>query len=152
MSWSDASQDAPGTPPADQLVAEAGGHPARLAGAAAEYVRAANHATINAQRVPNPGLLAGTDTYDAIGELYLLTSRLPQLCRQLAAVLHAAAGHDTLSGPPGAPELAAAQLHQAAETTTAASKRLDAATQTLGPVGGWLSPDAAALADREAGG
>lgn len=149
MSWSNASHDAPGTPPADHLVPEAGGHPARLASAAAEYIRAANHATINAQHVPNPGLLAGSDASDAIGELYLLTSRLPQLCRQLAAVLHAAAGHGTLTGPHDAPLRAATQLHQAAETITAAAKRLDAANQTLSPVGGWLSPNAEALADRE---
>ena len=149
MSWSNASKDAPGTPPADQLVPEAGGHPARLVAAAAEYVRAANHATVNAADVPNPGLLSGSDAYDAVAGLYLLTSRLPQLCRQLAAVLHAAAGHGTLTGPHGAPELAAAQLRQAAETLTAAYQQLDAATQTLGPVGGWLSPDAEALADQE---
>ena len=149
MTWSNDSQDAPGTTPAEALVPEAGGHPARLVAAAAEYVRAANHATINAHHVLNPGLLSGSDAYDAVGGLYLLTSRLPQLCRQLAAVLDAAAGHGTLTGPHGAPELAAAQLRQAAETLTAAYQQLDAATQALGPVGGWLSPDAEALADQE---
>ena len=152
MTWSNAPHDAPGTPPTGHLVPEAGGHPARLASAAAEYVRAANHATINAHHVPNPGLLAGADAYDAVAGLYLLTSRLPQLCRQLATVLGAAAGHATLTGPPGAPELAATQLRQAAATLTAASQQLDAATQTLGPVGGWLSPDAEARADQEARG
>jgi hypothetical protein len=139
------------TPPADGLVPEAGGHPARLVAAAAEYVRAANHATITAADVLNPGLLSGSDAYDAAGALALLASRLPQLCGQLAAVLDAATRHGTLTGPPGAPMLAAAQLRQAAETLTAASERLDAATQTLGPVGGWLSPDAEALADQDQG-
>jgi hypothetical protein len=148
MTWSKAPQDVPG-PAADRLVPEAAGHPARLAGAAAEYVRAANHATVNAQHTPSPGLLSGSDAYDAVAELYLLTSRLPQLCRQLAAVLHAAAGHGTLTGPHGAPELAATQLRQAAATLTAAYQELDAATQALGRVGGWLSPDAEALADQE---
>jgi hypothetical protein len=69
------------------LVPEAGGHPARLVTAAAEYIRAANHATINAVDVLNPGLLAGMHAYDTVGALFLLTSRLPQLCRQLAEVL-----------------------------------------------------------------
>jgi len=99
----------------------------------------------HAADVPNPGLLSGSDAYDAVGGLYLLTSRLPQLCRQLAAVLSAAAGHGTLTGPHGAPERAAAQLRQAAATLTTAYQQLDAANQTLGPVGGWLSPDAQAL-------
>src|SRR5437867_2172847 len=110
MSWSNAPHDMPGSRPADHLVSEAGGHPARLAGAAAEYVRAANHATINAHHVPNPGLLSGSDAHDAVAALCLLASRLPQLCRQLAAVLGAAAGHGTLTGPHGAPERAAARL------------------------------------------
>jgi hypothetical protein len=139
------------TPPTDGLVLEAGGHPAWLVSAAAEYVRAANHATINAQHVLNPGLPSGSDAYDAVAALGLLTDHLPQLCRQLAAVLDTAASHGTLTGPPGAPELAAAQLRQAAETITAASERLHAAHQTLGPVGGWLSPDAEAHADQEEG-
>jgi hypothetical protein len=152
MTGSNGPQDAARTSPADHLVPEAGGHPARLAGAAAEYVRAANHATINAADVLNPGLLSGMDAYDAVAELSLLASRLPQLCRQLAAVLDAAAGHGTLTGPRGAAELAATHLRWAAETLTAAYQQLDAATQTLGPVGGWLSPDAEARADQEARG
>jgi hypothetical protein len=152
MTRSNASHGAAGVPPVGRLVPEAGGHPARLAGAAAEYVRAANHATIRAPHVPSPGLLSGSDAYDAVAELSLLASRLPQLCRQLAAVLHAAAGHGTLTGPPGTPEFAATRLRQAADTLTAASQRLDAAAQALGPVGGWLSPDAEALAGQEVSG
>jgi hypothetical protein len=100
------------------LVPEAGGHPARLVTTAAEYIRAANHATINARDVLNRGLLAGVHAYDTAGALYLLTSRLPQLCDQLAAVLTWAAGNGTLTGP----------------------------------VGGWLSADAQALAGQDDGG
>jgi hypothetical protein len=83
-----------------------------------EYIRAANHATINARDVLNRGLLAGVHAYDTAGALYLLTSRLPQLCDQLAAVLTWAAGNGTLTGP----------------------------------VGGWLSADAQALAGQDDGG
>jgi hypothetical protein len=147
-----APHGAPGTPPAGHLVPEAGGHPARLAGAAAEYVRAANHATVRAPHAPRPGLLSGCDAYDAVAGLSLLAGRLPQLCRQLAAVLDAAAADRTLTGPPGAAELAATRLRQAAETLTAACGSLDAAAQALGGVGGWLSPDTAALADQEVSG
>jgi len=128
-------------------VPEAGGHPARLVTAAAEYVRAADHATLHGR--PGPGLLDGAGVDDAAGALYLLCSRLPQLCRQLAEILTAAAGQDTLAGPQGAPELAAAELRQAAEILTAAYARLDAAWQPLSPVGGWLSADADALAGEE---
>ncbi len=126
------------------LVPEAGGHPARLVTAAAEYVRAANHATFDGR--PGPGLLDGADVDAAAGARYLLTSRLPQLCRQLAAILTSAAANGYLTGPAGAPELAAPGLRQAAEILTAASERLDAAWQLLSPVGGWLSADAQALA------
>ena len=41
MTWPNAPQGTPGTPPADHLVPEAGGHPARLASAAAELRQAA---------------------------------------------------------------------------------------------------------------
>jgi hypothetical protein len=133
-----------------ELIPEAGGHPARLVTAAAEYIRAANHATINWDiTIPAPGLTAGVDVYDTIGALSQLTSRLPQLCRQLAEILTAAAGHGTLTGPDGAPQLAAVELRQAADTITAAYERLNAAHQTLGPVGGWLSPDAETVAGEE---
>ncbi len=128
------------------LVPEAGGHPAKLLTAAAEYIRAANHATINAHEVLNPGLLAGADAYDTAGALYLLTSRLPQLCRQLAAVLDDAAGNGTLTGPKDAPASAARELHDTAEALTAAAAPLNTAWQLLGGVGGWLSADAAAVA------
>jgi hypothetical protein len=130
---------------AGELVAEAGGHPATLLTAAAEAVRAANHATIRWDGSAD-GLRSGCDAYDAAGALYLLTSRLPQLSRQLAAILTAAGASGTLTGPHGAPLLAAAKLRQAAQPITAAAARLAAAHQTLGPVGGWLSADAAARA------
>src|SRR6266542_3986705 len=45
------------------LVPEAGGHPARLVTAAAEHIRAANHATLNRRAVA--GLAAGADVDDA---------------------------------------------------------------------------------------
>jgi hypothetical protein len=99
------------------LVAEAGGHPARLVTAAAEYLRAANHATINALDVLNPGLLAGVHADDTVGVLFLLSGRLPQRCRQLAEVLDDVGDNGTLTGPAGAPELAAAELRRAAETS-----------------------------------
>ncbi len=112
------------------LVPEAGGHPARLVAAAAEYVRAANHATI--VRRPVAGLAAGSDAYDTVGALYQLAGRLPQLCRQVAAVLDAAGASGTLTGPENAPEYASLKLREAAET--------------LSPVGGFLSADAEARA------
>jgi hypothetical protein len=122
------------------LEPEAGGNPCRLVTAAAEYVRAANHATFDGR--PRPGLLSGVNVYDAVGALALLTSRMPQLSRQLATVLDTAGAGGTLTGPAGAPELAAAELRQAAEILTAAYERLNAAWNTLSPVGGWLSADA----------
>jgi len=125
-------------------VPEAGGHPARLVAAAAEYVRAANHATI--VRRPVPGLAAGSDAYDTVGALYQLISRLPQLCAQLGAVLEGAAPYGTLTGPEGAPDRAAAALRRAATVLENAALHLDDAWQTLSPVGGWLSADAQALA------
>jgi hypothetical protein len=128
------------------LVPEAGGHPARLVTAAAEYIRAANHATINALDVLNPGLLAGVHAYDTVGALFLLTSRLPQLCRQLAEVLDDAGDNGTLTGPKDAPEYAARELHDAAETLRGAAAPLNTAWQLLGGVGGWLSADAEAAA------
>jgi hypothetical protein len=129
----------------------AGGHPTKLLNGAAEAVRAANHASITARDVLNSGLLTGADAYDAAGALSLLASHLPQLCRQLADVLVDAGGNGTLTGPQGAPELAAAELRQAAAAITAAARTLDAAWQALGPVGGWLSTAAQALASELAG-
>jgi hypothetical protein len=126
------------------LEPEAGGHVAKLVNAAAEYVRAANHATFDGR--PGPGLLSGVNVYDAVGALALLTSRMPQLSRQLATVLDTAGAGGTLTGPAGAPELAAAELRQAAGILTSAYERLNAAWNTLSPVGGWLSTDAEALA------
>jgi hypothetical protein len=120
-----------------------GGHPAKLLDAAAEAVRAANHATI---RWDGSAYGMHSGSYDAAGALYLLTSRLPQLCRQLAKILTTAAGNGHLTGPDGAPELAAAKLRQAAELLTTTYQRLEGAHQTLSPVGGWLSADAAARA------
>jgi hypothetical protein len=76
----------------------------------------------------------------AAGALYQLTSRLPQLCRQLATILTTAASNGRLTGPDGAPELAAAEI------LTTVYERLNAAHQTLGPVGGFLSADAEARA------
>lgn len=129
------------------LEPEAGGHPAHLVRTAAEQVRAANHTL--ARLAPVPGLVSGSDVYDTVGALYQLTSRLPQLCKQLAAVLTAAAAQGTLTGPADAPEVAAQWLAEAAANLRDARDRLDAAWQTLGPVGGWLSADAAALAGEE---
>jgi hypothetical protein len=83
----------------------AGGHPAHLVRTAAEQVRAANHTL--ARLAPVPGLVSGSDVYDTVGALYQLTSRLPQLCKQIAAVLTAAAAQGTLTGLADAPELAA---------------------------------------------
>jgi hypothetical protein len=128
-----------------ELVPEAGGHPAKLLNAAAEAVRATNHATIGWTGHAY-GLESGADIYAAAGALSLLISRLPQLSRQLAAILTAAAVNGRLTGPAGAPELAAAELRQAAETLTTVGERLAAAHQALSPVGGWLSAEAAALA------
>ena len=128
------------------LVPEAGGHPARLVTAAAEHVRAANHATINAPDVLNPGLLSGSDVYDAAGALDTLASRLPQLCDQLADVLQVAGENGTLTGPGHAPHKADAELRQAADTFRSAHDLLNRAWNTLSPVGGWLSADAQALA------
>ncbi len=133
------------TPEPTDLVPEAGGHPARLVTAAAEYIRAANHATHD--RRPVPGLAAASDAYDAVAALYQLASRLPQLCDQLAAVLAWAADQGTLTGPEGRADLAAVELrHHAADGFQAASNALDIAWQTLSPVGGWLSADAEAIA------
>jgi hypothetical protein len=115
------------------LVPEAGGHPTRLVTAAAEYVRAANHATF--ARRPVPGLASGADLFNTVAALHLLTSRLPQLCEQLADLLGAGGGHGTLTGPADAPQLAATELRHA--------------WRTLSPVGGWLSPNAQALSDQE---
>jgi hypothetical protein len=70
---------------------------------------------------PNPGLLSGADAYETAGALLLLTSRLRQLCRQLAAILDDAGAGGTLTSPAGAPKLAAAELRQAGETLTAAT-------------------------------
>ncbi len=130
------------------LEPETGGHPARLVTAAAERIRAANHATLT--QAPMPGLAAGTDVYDTVGALYQLTSRLPQLCAQLAAILDDAAEQGTLTGPKDAPGLAAVELVEAAAHLRDGRDRLDAAWQLLSPVGGWLSSDAKALAsDKE---
>jgi hypothetical protein len=123
----------------------AGGHPAKLLDAAAECVRAANHATIRWSGHAY-GMESGADAYDAAGALYQLTSRLPQLCHQLARILDRAGVNGTLTGPAGSPELAAAELREAAEILTVAGERLNAAHQTLGPVGGFLSADAEARA------
>jgi hypothetical protein len=133
------------------LVPEAGGHPARLLTAAAEHVRAANHATLRWAAGPIPGLLSGADAADTASALYLLTSRLPQVCNQFAGILTAADG-GTLTGPDHAPAVAAAELRQAAEVLTGAADRLDAAWQALSPVGGWLSADAQTLASKQADG
>ncbi len=132
-------------PESIDLVPEAGGHPARLVSAAAEQVRAANHATFD--RRPVPGLASGSDLFDTAAALHLLTSRLPQLCEQLADLLVGSGRHGTLTGPADAPRLAATELHLTAEVITAATERLGAAWRTLSPVGGWLSPDAQALSD-----
>ncbi len=129
------------------LVPEAGGHPARLVSDAAERIRAAIHATYD--RRPVPGLAAGSDAYDTVGALYQLASRLPQLLEQLADVLLIADGQDTLTGPTDAPQRAAQWLTQATADFRDGRDRLDAAWQTLGPVGGWLSVDAATLASKE---
>jgi hypothetical protein len=112
--------------------------PAQLASDAAELVRAANHATINPAAC---GMASAADVYDTVAALYQLASRLPQLCAQLAKILATAATRGSLTGPPRAPEHAAAELRRAAETLTPAVAALDAAWQTLGPVGGWLGPD-----------
>jgi hypothetical protein len=85
-----------------------------------------------------------------MGALALLCSRMPQLSRQLATVLDTAGAGGTLTGPAGAPELAAAELRQAAGILTGAYERLNAVWNTLSPVGGWLSTDAEALAERQA--
>jgi hypothetical protein len=127
------------------LVPEAGGHPVRLVTAAAEHIRAANHATFD--RRPVPGLAAGADIYDTVGALHQLANRLPQLLEQLATLLTTAAEQGTLTGPKTAPALAAAELTEAASSFRDSRDHLDAAWQLLGPVGGWLSADAAALAD-----
>ena len=129
------------------LVPEAGGHPTRLVSAAAEYVRAANHAT--SARRPVPGLASGSELFETVAALHLLTSRLPQLCEQLADLLVAAGGHGTLTGPADAPRLAATELRYAADGITVVTDRLSAAWQALSPVGGWLTPDAQALSDQE---
>lgn len=52
------------------------------AGAAAEAIRALNHHTR-----PGAAQLDVTDVYDLLAELALLTSRLPQLLRQLETLL-----------------------------------------------------------------
>jgi len=113
--------------------------PAQLVGDAAELVRGANHATINPAA---PGMASGAEVYDTVAALYQLTSRLPQLCAQLAGILATATTRGSLTGPPQAPERAAAELRHAAKTLTPAAAAVDAAWQRLGPVGGWLSPDA----------
>jgi ABC-type transporter Mla subunit MlaD len=61
-------------------------------------------------------------------------------------VLTAAAAAGTLTGPEHAPHQATTDLQNVSEHFRAARDWLDAAWQTLSPVGGWLSADAQDLA------
>lgn len=61
--------------------------PAGAAHVAAEAIRALNHLTLGAPSAGTPGWEEVDDIYRVIGELRIITDRLPQACDQLAAGL-----------------------------------------------------------------
>ncbi len=100
--------------------------PARLAGQAAEAIRALNHAT------RGDGLEYPADVYEVVASLKLMEQRLPQLYGQLASFLAAEneagrVAHDM--GEPSGPYVTEtiAALADAKLSTAATAEALDAA-------------------------
>ncbi|PVD04442.1 hypothetical protein [Streptomyces sp. CS014] len=109
--------------------------PAQITGLAAEYVRAANHATR-----PPTGLPKITDTADTTLSLATLVDRLPQLIDQLGKAVHLHHQQGTIrmddhTDPGKAAAQAMAYLAQAHEETETLSKTLHHASALLGHMG-----------------
>lgn len=113
--------------------------PQETAGAAAEAIRSLNH-TVR----PGAAQIAVSDVYDLLAELALLTGRLPQLLRQLEALVDdlVEAGDVIIVDGPNVGDPAAAGAiagHWLAAASGAAAElagRVDHAQQTLT----WAAP------------
>jgi hypothetical protein len=110
--------------------------PAALARAAAEAIRALNHATLGGDGLEQPA-----DAYEVLGELSLTASRLPQLLGQvgrwLAAALAAGQlGCDDGTDPAGAVSGAWLFISDARGSAAALARDLSHAQQQLAPVNG----------------
>jgi len=109
--------------------------PARLAGDAAESVRALNHATLPG----TSGLIYPADAYDVTGQLALLASRLPQALAQLLTFLRSEvqAGRvvivsgDQAGDPAAVLANVTASLDQAVASARRLNRALDAAQNQL---------------------
>lgn len=109
------------------------------AGSAAQKIRTLNHATM-----PGAAELDVSDVYELLAELALMSSRLPQLLRQLEDILDALVENDQVvivdGDQQGDPIAAAAivghWLTAAAGTAGELAYRVDQAQQTLT----WAAP------------
>lgn len=105
------------------------GQPARQAEAAAEAVRALNHATLFAGNE----LTGPADVYDTLGSLAMLAARLPQALSQLQAFLDAetdAGRVQVVDGEhAGDPAAAAATAGHWTDTASAAAQVLQHALE-----------------------
>lgn len=109
--------------------------PSELADAAAEAVRALNHATQSTR----PGWEYPSDAYDVVGDLLTMTHRLPQLLEQVDAHIRRLAGGDHIRsdrGGNGADEVAAALdgLARASEDAVTMAAALDTVHGALSPL------------------